>query len=88
MYVLVSETAGRRYVGQTGNLQRRLAEHNEPSHSPTKYTTRHPGPWRLVHAESVATRADAMRREKWLKSGAGRQWLDETIPRASPPQAD
>jgi putative endonuclease len=29
-----------------------------------------------------------MAREKWLKSGAGRRWLDSTIGRASPPQAD
>ncbi len=29
-----------------------------------------------------------MTREKWLKSGAGRQWLDAKIGRASQPQAD
>ena len=86
--MLVSESTGRRYVGQTDSLARRLGEHNNAAHSLTKYTTRHLGPWRLVHAESVATRSEAMGREKWLKSGAGRQWLDETIGRASPPQAD
>jgi putative endonuclease len=29
-----------------------------------------------------------MKRERWLKSGMGRQWLNEKLGRASPPQAD
>jgi hypothetical protein len=29
-----------------------------------------------------------MQRERWLKSGIGREWLDTTLGRASPPQAD
>ena len=86
--MLVSESTGRRYTGQTDDLARRLAEHNDPAHSATKFTTRQPGPWRMVHHEQYATRAEAMRREKWLKSGIGRQWLDAHIDRASPPPAD
>ena len=88
MYVLVSESTGRRYVGQTDDLERRVAEHNTPAHKPRKFTSKHPGPWKLVHQEAHPTRAQAMRREKWLKSGVGRQWLDQGIGRASPPQAD
>ncbi|HDZ19992.1 hypothetical protein LCGC14_1760480 [marine sediment metagenome] len=88
VYVLVSESTGKRYVGQTADLKRRLVEHNTPEHNRRKHTSRNAGPWRLVHRENYPTRAEAMRREKWLKSGAGRLWLDETIGRASPPQAD
>ena len=88
MYVLVSESTGRRYVGQTDDLARRLAEHNDPNHNVRKYTSRQKGPWRLVHVESFPTRSEAMRRERWLKSGAGRQWLDPEIGGASPPEAD
>ena len=88
MYVLVSQSTGRRYVGQTDDLARRLAEHNDPTRNVGKYTTRNKGPWSLVHDESLATRAEAMRREKWLKSGVGREWLDKVSARASPPQAD
>ena len=88
VYVLVSETTGKRYIGQTNDLSRRVAEHNDPGHNSRKHTSRNAGPWRLVHHESFQTRAEAMRREKWLKSGAGREWLDQTIGRASPPQAD
>ena len=88
MYLLVSETTGRRYVGQTDDLNRRLAEHNSPIHNLRKHTSRNPGPWRLVYSEQYATRSQAMRREKFFKSGAGRAWLERQIGRASPPQAD
>ena len=88
VYVIVSETTHRRYIGQTQDLQRRFAEHNDPTHNPVKFTSRNRGPWVLVHTESFATRSEAMRRERWLKSGVGRRWLDETVGRASPPEAD
>jgi putative endonuclease len=88
VYVLVSATTGKRYIGQTDDLQRRLSEHNNPAHNPRKHTSRNVGPWCLVHSEQFANRADAMRREKFLKSGAGRAWLDREIGRASPPEAD
>ncbi|MCH8342718.1 MAG: GIY-YIG nuclease family protein [Planctomycetes bacterium] len=79
VYVLISETTGRRYVGHTENLQRRLAEHNDSQHNPAKYTTKHPGPWRLIYQEAHNSRAEAMARERWLKSGVGRQWLNRSI---------
>jgi putative endonuclease len=88
VYVLVSETTGRRYVGQTEDVERRLAQHNCIEHNRRKYTSRHRGPWKLIHQEPLANRADAMARERWLKSGIGRAWLDEQFGRASPPQAD
>ena len=88
VYVLVSELSDKRYVGHTDDLDRRIAEHNDPSHNPRKYTSRNPGPWRLVHSESFETRSEAMKREKWLKSGVGRAWLNSEIARASPPKAD
>jgi putative endonuclease len=88
VYVLISESTGRRYVGQTDDLPRRLSEHNSVDHNPRKFTSRNAGPWRLVHQETVVTRAAAMHREKWLKSGVGRAWLDAQHGRASPPLAD
>ncbi len=51
VYVLYSETAGKRYTGQTGDLDRRLSEHNDPQHNVMKFTSRRPGPWVLVHCE-------------------------------------
>jgi len=73
VYILQSETTGKTYVGQAENLERRLTQHNDPKFRLTLYTKRNPGPWKLIHREEYPTRSDAMRREKWLKSGQGRE---------------
>ena len=89
VYVLFSEACGKRYVGQTDDLERRLREHNDPLSNVRKFTSRNAGPWRLVWSEMFDSRREAMAREKWLKSGVGREWLDQrSIGRASPPPAD
>ena len=76
VYVLRSRSTGKRYFGQTSDLDRRLGEHNDPRHNHKKHTSRNEGPWDLSHSEAFETRAEAMRRERWLKSGVGREWLD------------
>ena len=88
VYILRSETSGKLYIGQTNNMDRRLREHNEPLHNVRKHTSRNKGPWQLIHHEEVESRSDAVRREKWLKSGIGREWIHATFGRAGPPQAD
>jgi putative endonuclease len=90
VYVLISETTGRRYVGHTDDLDRRVVEHNSLDHNVRKFTSRNAVPWVLVHSEPFATRGEAMAREKWLKSGTGRRWLDELLGRVrrGGPQAD
>ena len=88
VYVLHSESSGKRYVGQTADLDRRLKEHNDPLTNPRKYTSRNAGPWIVLHSEPFETRAAAMAREKWLKSGVDRDWLTTQFGRAGPPSAD
>ena len=89
VYVLKSQSTGKRYIGHTGDLERRLAEHNDPQHNKLKHTSRRKGPWVLVHSEEFQTRSEAMKREKWFKSGMGREWLGEYFKNgACPPQAD
>jgi putative endonuclease len=88
VYVLQSQSSGKRYVGQTADLEQRLKEHNDPSHNLAKCTTRNAGPWELLHSEEYATRSEAMKREKWLKSGVGREWIHAQFGRAGPPPAD
>ncbi len=78
VYVL-ENPQGRRYIGQTADLAARLTQHNDSANRLTLHTKRHPGPWTLIYAEEQPTRADAMRREKWLKSGVGREWLVRRI---------
>jgi len=93
VYILRSESTGKTYVGQTDNLSRRIAEHNDPSFRLTLYTKRNPGPWRLVYSEEYGTRTESMRREKWLKSGQGREWIRAELKEkdrapVNPPSAD
>jgi putative endonuclease len=72
-YVIRSTKTGRRYVGSCKNVEERLDRHNS-GHSKA---TRHGVPWLLEHTESFPTRADATRRERYLKTGRGRDELDE-----------
>ncbi len=71
VYVLKSLVNGRHYTGSTNNLERRVHEHNSGQ---TKYTslTR---PFELIYKEVYNTNLEAKRREKFLKSGKGREFL-------------
>jgi putative endonuclease len=75
VYVLRSVKFGRLYKGVTDDVPRRLREHNEGLSASTK----HWRPWELVHLEEHGTRAEALRRERYLKSGKGREELREAL---------
>jgi putative endonuclease len=77
VYILRSEASGKLYTGYTTDLDHRLGQHN---HGITK-STKDRGPWIVVHTEEFSTRAEAMRREKYLKSGHGREQLREILAR-------
>ena len=79
VYILQSESTGKIYIGQTENLDKRLRQHNDPECKLTLYTKRNKGPWTLLHSEEYPTRRDAMRREKQLKSGQGREWIHQNL---------
>lgn len=66
-YILQSESTGKYYIRQTNNLEQRLDRHN--SH-PDTYT-KNRGPWKLLYWEEFTTRAEAMHREKEIKSYKG-----------------
>jgi len=68
VYILRSQRDGSLYVGQTNNLERRLAQHNRVT---AKSYTAKRGPWTLAYAEQHPTRAEAADRERFLKSTAG-----------------
>jgi len=71
VYVLSSEKVSRQYIGHTENLQARLLRHSEG----IVFSTAPYRPWVLVQAERFSTRSEAMRRERFLKSGKGRELL-------------
>jgi len=75
VYVLRSLEKGRRYVGMTKHLDRRLKEHNEGKNRSTKGFK----PFELVHVEEFEERIEARKREKYLKSGSGREYLDSIL---------
>jgi len=78
VYVLINPQ-GKIYIGQTSDLQRRLEQHNNPNCRFSLHTKRHPGPWKLAYYEIYETRAMAVKRERQLKSGKGREWLHKEI---------
>jgi len=73
VYVLKSEKNNKSYVGHTGDLNRRLLEHNRGDNY---YTKRH-RPWIVVYKEDYDNLEEAIRREKFLKSTSGRRFLKE-----------
>jgi len=74
-YVLYSKKYDKIYIGQTNNVERRLTEHNSGNH---RYTKRYL-PWSVIHTEEFGTRAEAMKREKQLKSSKGREYIRKTL---------
>jgi putative endonuclease len=59
------------YVGITNNINRRLAEHNNGENRSTKAYK----PFVVIFKESFNSRIEARAREKYLKSGIGKEFL-------------
>ncbi len=78
VYVIYNKTAGKTYTGQTEDITRRLQQHN--AHTFKDFTSRYQGEWVSIYQESIATRTEALKREKQLKSGNGREFLKQYIP--------
>jgi len=79
LYVLKGET-GKRYVGITNDLSRRLSEHRS-GHSKAGQII---GKFTVIHTESFSDHKSARLREKFLKSGQGRKWLDNLETESKP----
>jgi putative endonuclease len=70
-YVLKSQSTNKRYIGQTSDIKQRISAHNNGD---SRYT-KNRGPWVLIYHEGFRTRSEALIREKFLKSGKGREFL-------------
>ncbi len=76
IYVLRSLKNQKRYVGYTlKDVFQRLKEHNNHSSKWTKQN----GPFRLIYFEEHNIKTEAIKRERFLKSGQGRKWLDNNV---------
>ena len=75
VYVLVIESRNYIYVGMNNNLERRISYHN----SGYNRTTRAYRPFRILQTEQFPSRIEARSREKYLKSGTGKELLKEIL---------
>lgn len=75
VYVLHSKADRRLYIGSTADLKKRLTKHK------TGYvrTTKNRRPLQLIYYEAYLLEREAKRREKYLKSGAGRKELAKQL---------
>jgi putative endonuclease len=63
------------YAGLTENIERRLNEHQPGKNRTTKAYR----PFKLIYLESFSTRLAARAKEKYLKSGVGKEFLRKLI---------
>jgi len=75
IYVLWSAKINKRYVGSTVEVEKRLCEHNRGQNKFTKGGI----PWILIYQDKFLTKTEALKREKFLKSGQGRVWLNKEL---------
>jgi putative endonuclease len=75
VYVIQNQGSKRLYTGHTQDLEQRLGQHN----CGITKSTKNRGRWELVYHESFATRGEAMRRERFLKSGQGREEIQRIL---------
>ena len=70
-YVLLSSKDGRFYTGFTKDLKLRFEQHSKGEVE----STRDRGPFELVYYEACLDQSDAVKREKYLKTYHGKQYL-------------
>ncbi|WP_417859067.1 GIY-YIG nuclease family protein [Xanthomarina gelatinilytica] len=75
VYVLRSDIDARLYKGHANDVAKRLKEHNTGKTKSTKGYL----PWRLVYFETFKTKPEAIFREKYFKTGSGREFLKGKI---------
>lgn len=75
VYVLRSVKNQRLYTGFTSDLERRLTEHNSGHTKSIRYS----GPYEVVYVEKGFSHLEAVRRERFLKSGQGREELKKIL---------
>ena len=75
VYVIRS-IEGFTYTGVTEDLGKRLAEHNNKLLS---FWTKRGREWKLIYSEEWQDKKEAYKREKWLKSGVGRDFVKQKL---------
>jgi putative endonuclease len=76
VYVLYSEKFNKNYTGFTSNLIARFNSHNLLE---TKGFTLKFRPWKVIYVEFFDSKSEAMQREKHVKTGVGREFIQKLI---------
>jgi len=76
VYILYLKAHDKTYTGYTSDLIQRFYSHNIHSN---KDWTRSYRPWLVAYCEVFEEKSDAIRREKELKSGKGREWVKNNL---------
>jgi putative endonuclease len=76
VYAIKSELNGTIYVGMALDAEKRLKEHN----SGKSFFTKRFRPWKIIYKEQQPDWATARKREKYFKSGVGKEYLKTLVP--------
>ena len=76
VYVLYSKMHNRYYTGSSADPHKRILSHNDPHN---KGWTKRYAPWVLIYTQEFDNKTDALKRERWLKSGKGREFIQEYL---------
>lgn len=71
VYAIKSEIRNYIYVGLTDDINRRFGEHQSGKNKTTKPYR----PFKIILTEEYKTREEARKKEKYLKSGIGKEFL-------------
>ena len=74
-YVLESKKDRKRYIGFTGDLKKRIKDHNDGLNK----ATRDRRPFILIYYEACLDKESAIKREKYLKTGWGNRYLNQRL---------
>ncbi|MFA5022802.1 MAG: GIY-YIG nuclease family protein [Candidatus Paceibacterota bacterium] len=78
-YVLKSKKDDKFYIGFTSDLRKRFKQHNDGKSTATKNR----GPFEIIYYEACLNEEDARSREKYLKSGMGKRYLNNRIKKSA-----
>ena len=76
VYALLSNKNSRLYIGSTSDLRQRVKDHNNGIGGTYSKKNR---PYTLVFYEAFTAKTDALKQEKFYKTGYGREVLKEKL---------
>ena len=76
VYLLENQNDKSWYIGFTENIDERVVAHQMGRGGRTTKLKRG---WKLIYFEAYLSREDALSRERFLKSGAGRRFLKKQL---------